>query len=283
MLCKRKLTTTTLRQLRSIPSPTHQKKINLIVFLLCCMPFTFSISLTHATDKEYKDDFVIKSILMGMKMFCYSLEHPTFTNMVALLYCVLCQRCYSFIGSLTQEVQNMSPMGFGPSKQISILRRKAMVDCVLNNIQNIFSVPIFFMLIANLLSCGIVIIWTLQYNFEEYRLYMAVRSVFFAINSFGSMAAVLWVAGQVPIQLQKLKESFYEKAHLRLISVCDLDEPQFKRELLEKPDFVLTGCDIISLRRSTVLGVFGTLLTYTVLLVSIKGDSVNERNVTHKG
>ncbi|GIY86537.1 hypothetical protein CEXT_657871 [Caerostris extrusa] len=89
MLCKRKLTTTTLRQLRSIPSPTHQKKINLIVF--CCVAcHLLSISLTHATDKEYKDDFVIKSILMGMKMFCYSLEHPTFTNMVGFFYCTAC-------------------------------------------------------------------------------------------------------------------------------------------------------------------------------------------------
>ncbi|GIY58119.1 uncharacterized protein CDAR_431811 [Caerostris darwini] len=173
--------------------------------------------------------------------------------MVALLYCVLCQRCYSFINSLTQEVQNMSPMGFGPSKQIYILRRKAIMDGVLNNIQNIFSVPIFFMLIANLLSCGTVVVWILQFNFEEYRLYMVIGSVLFAINSFSSMTAVLLMAGQVPIQLQKLKESFYEKAHLRLISVCDLNEPQYKKELLEKPDFVLTGCDIISLRRSTVL------------------------------
>ncbi|GIY86535.1 uncharacterized protein CEXT_657851 [Caerostris extrusa] len=108
MLCKRKLTTTTLRQLRSMPTHTHQKKINLIAFLLCCMPFAFSVSLTLAEENKHKDDFV-SNFLMGIQMFCFSLEHPTLTNMVALLYCVLCQRCYSFIGSLTQEVRNMSP------------------------------------------------------------------------------------------------------------------------------------------------------------------------------
>ncbi|GIY31007.1 uncharacterized protein CDAR_273631 [Caerostris darwini] len=280
MFCKRKFTTATLRQLRSISSPTHQKNINFIAFLLCCMPFAFSISVISASDKEHKDKFTIKSILMAIKMFFYCLQYPIFPNMVALLYCVLCQRCYSFIGSLTQEVRNMSPMVFGPSQQIYILRRKAKVDGVLNNIQNVFSVPIFFMLIANLSSCAIVVAWILEYSLKEYQSFMIIGTVFFVINSFSSMTAVLWMAGQVPIQLQKLKESFYEKAHLRLISVCDLNEPQYKKELLEKPDFVLTGCDIISLRRSTILGVFGTLLTYTVLAVSIKGNGVNERNAT---
>ncbi|GIY86525.1 uncharacterized protein CEXT_657761 [Caerostris extrusa] len=192
MFCKkRKLTTTTVRHLRSIPSPTHQKKINLIAFLLCGMPFAFSVLLKLVDDKEHKGGFV-NSILVGIQTFCFSLEYPTFPNMINLLYCVLCQRCYSFIGSLTQEIRNMSPTGFGPSKQIYILRRKAKVDGVLNNIQKIFSVPIFFfMLIANLLSCGIVVAWILQYNLKEYSSHMIIRSVFFSINSFGSLTAVL--------------------------------------------------------------------------------------------
>ncbi|GIY16930.1 uncharacterized protein CEXT_30721 [Caerostris extrusa] len=241
MFCKRKLTTTTLRQLRSIPSSTHQKKINLIAFscVACRLLFQFQLYL---------------QVIKNTKGNSQSGPHTRSSEYVSTGF-------WTKPADLYPATQSKGGWCLEQHSE-SLLR---------SNI---------FMFIANLSSCGIVVAWILEYSLKEYQSFMIIGTVFFVINSFSSMTAVLWMAGQVPIQLQKLKESFYEKAHLRLISVCDLDEPQFKKELMEKPDFVLTGCEIISLRRSTVLGVFGTLLTYTVLAVSIKGNGVNERNAT---
>ncbi|GBL65294.1 hypothetical protein AVEN_218596-1 [Araneus ventricosus] len=157
--------------------------------------------------------------------------------------------------------------------QFDILKSKAMVDDVLKNIQNAFSLPSLFIIIANLLSCGIVIAWFLSYDFENFEYYMIIRSVFTGVNSFGCLIYVIWIAGGLPIQLQNLKEAFFEKAHSRLLLTRNLEESKLKTELLEQPDFLFTGCDILSYKRSTVLALLGTLLTYTVLIVSTKQAS----------
>ncbi|GIX75016.1 hypothetical protein CEXT_555741 [Caerostris extrusa] len=72
----------------------------------------------------------------------------------------------------------------------------------------------------------------------------------------------------VPIELNEFKAVFYKKAFVRMMSSTTLEEPKLERWLFDKPHFVFTGCDIVSYRRSTVLAVVGTLLTYTVLVIN---------------
>ncbi|GIY29866.1 uncharacterized protein CEXT_710481 [Caerostris extrusa] len=188
--------------------------------------------------------------------------------MVALLYCVLCQCCTSALANITQEILQLKPKQFSPHKQLDILRRKAKIDDILGKLQNIFSLPIFFLIAGNFLTCGSVIGKHLNYGTQQYRSYHIKESSFYGISSFCCLTATLWVAGGVSNQFQKLKEAFHKKEKLRLLNVTSLDEPTLKKGYFEETDFVFTGCDIIFYKRSTILTLFGALLTYTVLAVS---------------
>ncbi|GFT19409.1 uncharacterized protein NPIL_408911 [Nephila pilipes] len=244
------------------------------------MPVIYSISMTMATNSKRAAKFsaygynveqpLAQIVLVSIQTFLNAILYPTFTDMITLLYCTLCQNCCMLINNLTYEVVCISPEAFEPSKQMGILKRKMSIDKVLENIQETFSWPSFFIIASNFSSCITVIGWFLYYDLKTYHTRTITESIFFGVSAFGSLAYILWVTGNVPISIKKLKDAFYEKAHLRLLILRNLEESQLKRELLEKPEFVLTACDIISLKRSTVLSVFGTLLTYTVLMINVK-------------
>ncbi|GFU52616.1 uncharacterized protein NPIL_36291 [Nephila pilipes] len=90
--------------------------------------------------------------------------------------------------------------------------------------------------------------------------------IFYGIPNLVSLIAILWTAGGLPVEQHKLNEAFYKKGHSRFLIVRSSEEPQCRRELLDKPNFVLNGCNIFFYTRSSILAVFGTLLTYTLLV-----------------
>ncbi|GBN75785.1 hypothetical protein AVEN_40702-1 [Araneus ventricosus] len=267
-------------KLGGISLPSYCKKINFLAFILLCMPAVYSISLMsicsirkaakyEAFGNEVKDP-VLQILLINFKWFMYIIVYPTSVNFIVLLLCTFCLRCSSLISNMVNEISGITPEKFGPSMQIHILRVKARVDESLCNLQDVFSLPILFIIVAHLLSCSTSIGWFLYYGFKHYHCAMRVQAAFFGINSSVSLIIMFWVAGGVPGKLQRLKETFFNKSHLRLILSPLMNEPQFKREILDKPDFVFTGYDIISLRRRTLFVLFGSMITYTVLVVSTR-------------
>ncbi|GIY29486.1 uncharacterized protein CDAR_534171 [Caerostris darwini] len=275
---KRKSLSITIRKLSKISVCPQEKKINYLVLFLSILPIIYAVYSSLAANLSWLAKYhafgnnieskMAQILIIVTQCFLSAVVHPTFTNLVALLYCILCQCCTSALTTLTQEILQMSPKQFGPYKQLDILRRKAKIDDILEKIQAIFSLPAFFLIAGNFLSCGSVIGKHLYFGKEMYRSYHMKESVFYGISSFFCLTIILWVAGGVPIQVQKLKEAFYKKEHLRLLTITDFDEPTLKKGLFEDTDFVFTGCDIISFKRSTILALFGALLTYTVLAVS---------------
>ncbi|GFR05978.1 uncharacterized protein TNCT_668871 [Trichonephila clavata] len=79
---------------------------------------------------------------------------------------------------------------------------------------------------------------------------------------------MLWMAGETTIKERRFREIFYQKAQSKMLSAGNAEEPRIERWLLDKPEFVFTGWDIVSYRRSTVFAVLGTLITYSVLVVN---------------
>ncbi|GIY04271.1 uncharacterized protein CDAR_253871 [Caerostris darwini] len=99
----------------------------------------------------------------------------------------------------------------------------------------------------------------LYFNFE--------MSIFF-FNSVFYVTSILWIAGGLPIEMNKCKEVFHRKTHARLLYGDETEVMNLKNDLFHEPEFVMTGCDILSIRRSTILGLVGTILTYTVLIMT---------------
>ncbi|GFY39000.1 uncharacterized protein TNIN_495061 [Trichonephila inaurata madagascariensis] len=278
MLRKRKLLTTTLSNLNGMPP--YGKKINLFALLLCCMPFIYTVWVTVTCNQEevakhavfgYDVESVpVQILLVSTKHFLSAILNSAFLNFVALVFCILCQRCCSLIEMLTQEIQRVPPETFGISRQIEAIRQKARIEYILENIQEIFSLPSFFIVIQNFLSCSEVIGFYLytSSSTKKYAFRTLAQSFFYTLNSLGCLVLMIWVVGGVPIHIRKVKEAFRKKKRLRLIYACAREETPLHAEYFENSDFVFTGCDLISFRRSLILTIFGTLLTYAALLIN---------------
>ncbi|GFR05966.1 uncharacterized protein TNCT_668821 [Trichonephila clavata] len=91
---------------------------------------------------------------------------------------------------------------------------------------------------------------------------------FYTTNSLGSLTAILWIAGGVPLALGRLKDEYFKKAYHKMLLVPIPEELKLEKWLLDRPDFVFTGCNIFSYRRNSLLAVAGTLLFYTFLIIN---------------
>ncbi|GFR12300.1 uncharacterized protein TNCT_571231 [Trichonephila clavata] len=277
MLRKKKLLTATLSKLNGRPS--YDKSPNFFALLLCCMPFVFTIWVTITCNKKevakhaafgYDVESVqVQILLVSTKHFLAAILHYTFLNFVALVFCILCQRCCTWIEMLTQDIQRVSPDAFGISRQIELIKQKAKIEYILENIQEIFSWPSFFIVLQNFLSCGEIIgFYLYSSSTPKYAFRTLAQSFLHTLNSLGCLMLMIWVVGGVPIKMRKVKEAFRKKRRLRLIYACAREEIPLYAEYFENPEFVFTGCDVISFRRSLILTIFGTLLTYTALLIN---------------
>ncbi|GBN44804.1 hypothetical protein AVEN_124162-1 [Araneus ventricosus] len=88
------------------------------------------------------------------------------------------------IRNLTDSFLQISPKVFGTSKQIYILRRKARIDDALENLQRTFSMPAFFIIVANFLSCGTVIGWFLFVDLSQYQFDVIIRDDEYLTNCY---------------------------------------------------------------------------------------------------
>ncbi|GFY46731.1 uncharacterized protein TNIN_294531 [Trichonephila inaurata madagascariensis] len=205
-------------------------------------------------------------MLIFFKEYNFLFAYQVYPCLIAVVYCTICVRCSNSVRNLTHKISVCSPEQFGPSEQIRALRYKAKIDEILKITQEIFSVPSFCLIVANSISCYSMLGW---YLMDTMRISQLIQSVFIGICSFLYLTGILWIAGTLPVELNKLKDTFHEKAYLRWISFGFHSEKNFRKEILDKPEFVFTGCDILHYRRSSILAVVGTLITYTLLVVNI--------------
>ncbi|GFR18189.1 uncharacterized protein TNCT_129211 [Trichonephila clavata] len=267
-----------IQELENISSNTHKSKINYLVIILCSMPFIYSIStiivsksnhylLIISFEFEPKNQW-LQNLVLFLRCFFYFLYYPILSDFIALLYCTLCLRCCNAIEQLTLDVIQCAPENFGTSTQIKILTQRDKFDNILSGIQNSFSCSSFFIILANILSCGSILGSLLKGRLDEIQSSTLISWTFYTTNSFGSLTAILWIAGGVPLALDRLKKEYFKKAHQKMLIAPIPEEPKLEKWLFDSPDFILTGCNIFSYRRNSLLAVIGTVLTYTFLVIN---------------
>ncbi|GFQ64196.1 uncharacterized protein TNCT_213401 [Trichonephila clavata] len=265
-----------LLKLQYLPPSTEERIFNLLTPFILFLHVVTSSIITITSDKKtlsamfaYGNE--LKSrwaqiILIFFKECLFLFAYQVYPSLIALVFCTICVRCSNSIRILTHKIDVFSPEQFGSSEQIQVLLYKAKIDEVLKITQEIFSAPSFCLIVANSVSCYSMLGWYLMDTMSTSQL---IQASFIGISSFLYLTVILWIAGTLPVELNKLKDTFYEKAYLRCISFGFLLEPNFRREILDKPEFVFTGSDVLHYRKSSVLAVVGTLITYTLLVVNL--------------
>ncbi|GBM51108.1 hypothetical protein AVEN_275299-1 [Araneus ventricosus] len=194
--------------------------------------------------------------------------YPTWTNLVAMLYCLICRGCSKQISLLRAEIEKFHLQEFTITKQMTFRKREARIADVVSLIQKTFYGPSFLISVVNFGICITTIGWLLVPTELLLTSVGIVKILLYSANSICSLVCVLWMAGGLPAEAEKLKTEFRKKVRQRWIMTKNVNEDGFSKDLTEESDYVLSGCDIIYFRRSSVLALAGTILTYTILLMN---------------
>ncbi|GFT18093.1 uncharacterized protein NPIL_265881 [Nephila pilipes] len=277
---KRHKLTRLVMKLKHVPASINTKRSNFVAFVfILCFPLAYSALYTYDCAMEITGPIEIYGmeienpvLQMGFisvsKCFQFFID-LTLPCSIAYLYCTLCLYCSSGIKILTQQIARNTPGTFGPREQISILRRKAQIDDVLDDIQDVFSLPAFFAILSSLMTCEDVLVIRLMFNRHNLYTIHLIEAIFHGFAGLACLTVTLWVAGGLPVESNNLKEAFYKMAHARFLFFHSSNEPNCKREMLEKPEFVFMGCNVLPYRRSSILTLVGILLSYTVLITQL--------------
>ncbi|GIY51988.1 uncharacterized protein CDAR_251841 [Caerostris darwini] len=156
---------------------------------------------------------------------------------------------------------------FNKSKRTEIIKQKSNIDDIFGSIQVIFSFPSLILILLKLLFCFSILSLYLD---ENYLISGNIRfAIQFAIQTTDSLVilvSTLWIAGRIPIEERKFKDAFHKKMDLRMFIENDRERLELERWLFIKPDFVFNGWNILSYQRSSIFALFGTIITYTLLV-----------------
>ncbi|GIY10521.1 hypothetical protein CDAR_215101 [Caerostris darwini] len=195
--------------------------------------------------------------------------YPTWINLVVMLFSVICLHVSRLIRLLRVDIERCSLTEFTTLKQVEIEKYVMKISGVVKLLQKVLSVPSFLLSTAHLCTC----IPTLGMLVLPGGLSMPAVAlglmVFMFTNSFGGLLAYLWIAGGLPIEADRLKEVFRSKLLQARLSANGVGEAcPNGMKFLKVSNFELSGCEIVYFRRSSILALAGTILTYTVLLIS---------------
>ncbi|GFU47385.1 uncharacterized protein NPIL_82391 [Nephila pilipes] len=276
---KRKQIVNLMQKVKEISSSPSEKVMNYLVLIICSLPVICSIIVVTVNGRYEKSNYYLygydlgngfaKYFFMNAKAIIHHMIHPTYTNIVALFYISLCLRCTACIKYLNRKATACSLELFAPTFQHNILRKRAKIHDFLLKLQDIFSLPIFFILVANIMTWSSITGWFLVKRWNETAFLWKVESMYCGISSVLCVVSILWVAGSVRVALNTFKETFHQKTHQRLLYFNTWEELFLKIDLYNEPDFVFSGCNIVSFRRSSILALIGTLFTYTMLIMSV--------------
>ncbi|KAG8182220.1 hypothetical protein JTE90_002651 [Oedothorax gibbosus] len=118
-----------------------------------------------------------------------------------------------------------------------------------------------------LTTCSVVGFFAI-YSVLEMNYLMTIDILFSGILSTATLASIIWMAGQVPIETAAFREAFLSKIERRVCLGIAPDIAGLDRLLSCDADFVLTGGNIVRFQRSLILTIVGTVLTYTFLLIT---------------
>ncbi|GFS90900.1 uncharacterized protein NPIL_469001 [Nephila pilipes] len=267
-----------LRFLHEIHPYTERRETSYLLYSICCLPIILSILSVISENLESKSSLYmymqpinyihLQIMLVFIKSNFYFVLYPTFPAVVVILHCVLCQRVCRLIRLLRTEVESCPLEEFTISKQSNILRQKNVIDDVMVLMQKVLYLPSFLLCTLNFSSCCTAVAWfVLGYQKEDDITLFATFSLFFAIAA-ANLLAYFWFAGGLPIEMDAFREEFCKKVYHRLLTLGKTGEIVFQKALYETPSFVLSGCDILYFKRSSILGLAGAILTYTLLLVT---------------
>lgn len=194
-----------------------------------------------------------------------------FPGLVTLLYSMVCFRVCQKL-----RLYRKSFLRFKHETQLSvscyILRSYLQFIDSISKIENVFSIVSFFLVVANSLSVFTILATTFYYT--EVTAPTRAESFFTFITAGIYLIINISIASQVTIDIRKNAILF----HLLLDHwKCNSQVISYEFEVLAKaikkrPVVQMSGWEVFYFQRNGILAVFGTLLTYGLLILQLKSE-----------
>ncbi|GIY31196.1 uncharacterized protein CDAR_80801 [Caerostris darwini] len=207
---------------------------------------------------------VLFSVLSWLQIIMY----PMWTNLIVLTYGLLCQTICKQLNLLKTHIENCPPHEFTILMQSDLVRRELKINLSVQLLQKVFSVPSFFMACSHFCTCITALGAFILIGNSEINFMIVIQIGFMFVNACGGLLYCLWMAGGLPTEATKLKEAYSRKVQQKRLLVGKVGEACFEKKLVEISSYVLSGCNIISFYRSSILAFAGTILTYAILLIN---------------
>ncbi|GBO22287.1 hypothetical protein AVEN_176553-1 [Araneus ventricosus] len=172
-------------------------------------------------------------------------------------------------------MKKCSSKAFTSSVQVEFLKKRLRIVSVLEEIEEVFSKSTFIVCTANFTACMANLAQILVYASENTAL--TLLEVFFISSiTVASMVSIFFSAGKISVEMQRF--SAIARRHFEHRVILGLSrEDTGARSLFLDGKFTMSGCQLILYKRSTILTVLGTILTYGLLILNLDLET-NSKN-----
>lgn len=216
----------------------------------------YSYGISTKTDTALK--YCIAITRFGLQLFL----HPLFVNLISLLYCALCHRIVTVIVKSTTIVE-FRKHTLHNTHLIRIIKNRSEIVESVKYFQKEFSVIISLACLSNFLSCFGILSIIMASKFTSY-VDIFVEIIFFFINNLLNLIAVIFCAGQIPEEMERLYNALQNVSEYQTSLT-----PELIRAITYKPNVVLSASNLLFFTKDSILCVIGNLLTYGLLFTSI--------------
>ncbi|GBN38402.1 hypothetical protein AVEN_111979-1 [Araneus ventricosus] len=268
-------------------------KTNVAIYCIFVLPFVYAFSMLTAHEvlgQKYvykyfsygfeSENKIMKYSVGFYKLFTFYLLHPTLANLITVVYSTSCCVCCRFLNILTSELEMISPDRFTLKVEMEILKKRHHIFDMLEMIETSLSTASFLTCTAHFLACLSNLSQLLMYLPGNKTLTILAVS-FISGSAVVSTAFIFLNAGQIPIEMEKFSRLLRRRIEQRSFLGLDSLKVRSERSVTDEQVFVLSGCDLIYYRKSTLLSLLGTILTYGLLILSIEFQTdFSKRTVT---
>ncbi|GBN00589.1 hypothetical protein AVEN_140707-1 [Araneus ventricosus] len=275
--------TAAVRKVESMLHPISVKKANILACFILASPFLYSLSVLLASEVGGDErgflyffygmpvyNKILRCFILFWKSLLYYLLFPTYSNFFILIFCVIFYDSSLSIRNLSREIESCPPQIFTTAIQIKYLNSRRDIIRTLDELQTKFSFVCFIACAGHFSYCFALLAQIMLYSFRENALTSLADAALNLINVVIPLILMFWIPEQIPLEMENLNKiirlKFEMKASSGIVSAFSIVE----KLLLEEKIFVVSGYNVIFLRRSHVLSVLGSALTYGLLLIGLE-------------
>ncbi|GFQ91642.1 hypothetical protein TNCT_350581 [Trichonephila clavata] len=291
MRLQRKKILPLLQNIELTTKPFMKLKINAWMALVFFYYFiVYPIVLGVLSFKEYRDsylDFLMYGLNFGSELFksvyfavkfMMLLSFIHFCNaVILLLFLIICHKVTASLEEFENHMNNASLEEIVHAEP-SLADKYIRIINALKKVQHVFSMATFCLCLGYITSSFATLSFLFLSIKTVYKPIMFEHIFVLSSNSI-SLISVFYFAGRIPIKMMDIKSAFYAK-YVTAASVLKNVNLSTKLSTLNKlvdlPEIVLSGCDILYYTKQNIFSAFGIFITYGLLLFQFNKQDIHE-------